>query len=35
VAKERILSADSHVSIRDAAVLGHLASRHHEGVYHR
>ncbi|MFQ5512863.1 MAG: amidohydrolase family protein [Myxococcota bacterium] len=30
MAKERILSADSHVRILDDAVLGHLASRHHE-----
>jgi hypothetical protein len=31
MAKQRIISADSRVSIRDEAVLGHLASRHHEG----
>jgi predicted TIM-barrel fold metal-dependent hydrolase len=28
--KERIISADSHVAIRDEAVIGHLASKHHE-----
>lgn len=28
--KERIISADSHVSIRDEAVLAHLASRYHD-----
>ncbi len=26
--KERIISADSHVTIRDEAVLGHLAKKH-------
>jgi uncharacterized protein len=29
MAKERIVSADSHVTIRDEAVLEHLASKHH------
>ncbi len=30
MAKERIISADSHVAIRENAVLAHLAKRHHE-----
>ncbi len=30
MAKERIISADSHVRIADAAVLGHLEKRYHE-----
>ena len=30
VATERIISADSHVAIRENAVLAHLAKRHHE-----
>ena len=30
MARERIISADSHVTIRDADVLGHLATQHHE-----
>lgn len=30
IVKERIISADSHVSIRDEAVLGHLDTKHHE-----
>ena len=28
--KERLISADSHVAIRDDAVIRHLASKHHE-----
>ena len=28
--KERLISADSHVAIRDEAVLGHLASKYHQ-----
>jgi predicted TIM-barrel fold metal-dependent hydrolase len=31
MANERIISADSHVGIRDEAVLEHLASKHHDG----
>lgn len=30
MAQERIISADSHVAITDEAVLGHLASKHHD-----
>ena len=30
MARERIVSADSHVSIQDESVLGHLASRYHD-----
>lgn len=30
MANERIISADSHVGIRDDAVLGHLAAKHHD-----
>jgi predicted TIM-barrel fold metal-dependent hydrolase len=31
--RERIVSADSHVTIRDEAVLEHLPSRHHESYW--
>ena len=30
MARERIISADSHVTIRDAAVLEHLPAKHHD-----
>ena len=30
MSSERIISADSHVTIRDEAVIGHLASKHHK-----
>ena len=30
MARERIISADSHVAIRDEAVLAHLPAKHHE-----
>jgi predicted TIM-barrel fold metal-dependent hydrolase len=30
MSNERIISADSHVTIRDEAVIGHLASKYHE-----
>ena len=30
MARERIISADSHVAIRDEAVLAHLPGKHHE-----
>ena len=30
MARERIISADSHVTIRDAAILERLPARHHD-----
>ncbi len=31
MANERIISADSHVAIREGAVLEHLSTKYHEG----